>query len=46
MYATVEELWEAVFSVDPCRGYIWRSEAQWTDENNRGTLILGPPPKL
>jgi hypothetical protein len=24
MHVTMEELWEAVFSVDPCRGYIWR----------------------
>jgi hypothetical protein len=24
MHATIEELWEAVFFVRPCRGYIWR----------------------
>jgi hypothetical protein len=28
MYATIEELWEAVFSVGPCRGYTWRIETQ------------------
>jgi hypothetical protein len=27
-HATVEELWEAVFSVVPCGGYIWRLETQ------------------
>jgi hypothetical protein len=28
IHATVEELWEAVFSVGPCRGYIWKIETQ------------------
>jgi hypothetical protein len=28
IHATVEDLWEAVFSVGPCRGYIWRIETQ------------------
>jgi hypothetical protein len=28
MQATIEELWEAVFSEGPCRGYIWIIESQ------------------
>jgi hypothetical protein len=28
MNATIEGLWEAVFSVDPCGTYIWRIETQ------------------
>jgi hypothetical protein len=24
MQEAIEELWEAVFSVSPCRGYIWK----------------------
>jgi hypothetical protein len=28
MHATIEELWEAVFSLGPCRSYIWRMETQ------------------
>jgi hypothetical protein len=28
MHATTEELWEAVFSVGPCRGFVLRIETQ------------------
>jgi hypothetical protein len=28
MHATTEELWDAMFSVGLCRGYIWRTETE------------------
>jgi hypothetical protein len=47
MHAAIEELWEAVFSVDPYRGYIWRTETEsvrvdWSDEWLQSGLARRP----
>jgi hypothetical protein len=35
MHVTTEELWEAVFSVDPCKCYIWRIKTQLSESESR-----------
>jgi hypothetical protein len=39
MRATIQEFWETVFSVDPCRSYIWRIGTQ-TDPHARHSTTV------
>jgi hypothetical protein len=39
MHATTEELWEAVLSVGPCRGYIWRIRIKLSQRLGQSPLV-------